>query len=361
MTEPKEHHFVPQFYLKKFGEGKSIRLFNFERRRHIPGAPIKSQCARHKLHAFSPGLEQKLSVLEGAAANAIRSILDEGAAPVARSETWQDALGFLVLQKMRTARSMQSVDTLADFMLAHAPEPGAAVEGPDREQLKAAMGHPLALLFQFLGEVLGHATDLGMHLLVNGTTEGFITCDDPVVFHNQYCEGIDHHGVLGWLNTGLQAFLPLSPNAVLVLYDQTVYKVAGTRQGSTASTLTDVRHVRQINELQFLNAVENVYYKGEPTEAFQGICEAMVGKRVGGRIALVETEPAARPDGTSSQLLHTFEPLLPVRLSLPQMEIRRRARRIPLEVRGRTYRNGTVAGSARGHAQTYRVQNITHR
>ena len=361
MTEPKEHHFVPQFYLRAFGKGKSIRLFNFERLKHIPGAPIKSQCARHKLHAFMPGLEQDLAVIEGAAANAVRAILSEGTAPTAWSEVWQDVLAFLALQKLRTTRSMHSVQTLADFMLEHAPAPGDAVEGFDREQLKATLGHPLGYALLCVKDVLNHAADLGMHLLVNETGEGFITSDDPVVLHNQYCEGIDYHGVLGWLNTGLQAFLPLSPKTVLMLYDPAVYKVEGTRKGVRASSVTDVRHVRMINELQFLNAVENVYYAGEPSASFQGICESMAGKRVGGRMALVEAAPVERPDGTSTQLLHTFEPMLPVRLTLSQIEIRRRARRIPLDVRGRTYRDGTVMGSEPGQAQTYRVQTVLHR
>ncbi len=197
MTEPKEHHFVPQFYLKNFGQGKSIRLFNFERQKHIPGAPIKSQCARSKLHAFSPGLEQKLSVLEGQQQQ--QSVLSWRREPhrpvgVRRGRT---PLGFWSSRSCGP-RAMQSVDTLADFMLEHAPEAGMAVEGPDREQLKPHWAHPLALLFKFLKEVFGHATDLGMHLLVNGTNEGFITCDDPVVLHNQYCEGIEHMGVV-WM------------------------------------------------------------------------------------------------------------------------------------------------------------------
>ncbi len=66
----------------------------------------------------------------------------------------------------------------------------------------------------------------------------------------------------------------------------------------------------------------------------------MTGKRVGGRTALWKQKENARPDGTSSQLLHAFEPLLPVRLALPQIEIRRHAPgEVPLDARGRTYRD----------------------
>src|ERR1700743_1965325 len=126
-NEPKEHHFVPQFYLKAFGNGgKSIRLFNIARRQHVSGAPIKSQCARHKLHAFKPGLEQTLATLEGAAATAIRSIVKTGDAPAPPNIDWQDAIGFMVLQKVRTVRAIQSVETLTEFLLGHAPEPGDA-------------------------------------------------------------------------------------------------------------------------------------------------------------------------------------------------------------------------------------------
>ena len=46
MAENKNHHFVPQFYLRNFGNGGSIGLYNFSRAVHMPTASIKGQCQR---------------------------------------------------------------------------------------------------------------------------------------------------------------------------------------------------------------------------------------------------------------------------------------------------------------------------
>ena len=359
-SEPKEHHFVPQFYLRAFGNGgKSIRLFNIARRQHVAGAPIKSQCARHKLHAFRPGLEQTLATLEGAAATAIRSIVNAEQAPAPPSTEWQDAIGFMALQKVRTVRAIQSVETLTDFMLGHAPEPGDAVTGLDREQLKAGLPHPLALMFGYVREIIGHAADLTMHLLVNETDEEFVTSDDPVVMHNQYCEGIGYRGVLGWDCSGLQVFLPLSPRLLLILFDPAVYKVEGTKKGLRTTAIRETCHVRRLNELQVLNAHENIYYSAPPTAAFERFCEAVTDRRLTGRTSMMESVPLERADGTSTQVLHSFEPLLPVRLDLPHIDIRRRARKVPLDARGGLYRSRENRYQERhGPSDQFEVQNL---
>jgi hypothetical protein len=50
MPDNKKHHYVPQFYLRNFGVGSSISLFDIQRRRHIPRATIPGQCQRAYLY-----------------------------------------------------------------------------------------------------------------------------------------------------------------------------------------------------------------------------------------------------------------------------------------------------------------------
>src|ERR1051325_11171029 len=43
MANNKDQHFVPQFYLRNFGVGNSIGMFNIPHRRHFPRASIPGQ------------------------------------------------------------------------------------------------------------------------------------------------------------------------------------------------------------------------------------------------------------------------------------------------------------------------------
>jgi hypothetical protein len=74
-------------------------------------------------------------------------------------------------------------------------------------------------------------------------------------------------------------------------------------------------------------------------EIARAFLEQVKQRRTKGRTTFVETEPVELPTGQMSQMLHTFEPILPLSLNLPQITIRRRARRIALDARGAQYRH----------------------
>lgn len=340
MSEPKKHHYVPQFYLKNFSEDrKNINLYNFKRDHFIGGAPISGQCYRRKLHSFQPGLEQRLGKMEQEASAAIRAILDIREAPPIQAKEWMDMLIFTIFQKSRTARSIESAETMKDFYIDHltsgnAPEPGSAVEKIVADKTTSAQ-----IVFSIIPEIAGVVTDLKMHLLINDTPEDFLIGDDPVVLHNMYCEGTTHRGVLGWDCRGLQAFVPLSPKILLMLYDLETYRVNGDRGAQHTTTLQSTRDIRSLNSLQALNAHENLYFYGAPTPDLETFCHQMREKRVKGRSTLVITKPTKEADGTTSQLLHTFEPLLPIRLAPSFIKIRQSAKSVPLHQRSALYRH----------------------
>lgn len=339
-SEPKQHHFVPQFYLRAFSENKKqINLYNFKRRKVISGAPIKKQCARAHFHAFAPGLEQALGGIEGDAAAAIRTILDRKSAPRPGSEEWKAILAFIAFQKARTERSEQVINATGDFLVKTSLQRGPSFSNFDFDKIEIKNKYAIALAFELVELTLQYASDLGMHLLLNESETDFLTSDDPVAAHNQYCEGITYRGVLGWNCRGLQLFLPLSPRVVLLLYDKAVYKVDGSRHGECSSVIRYPEHVRLINDLQALNAHQNVYFMGTPNQDTMTYLREVTQRRTEGRTTFVETEPVKLPSGQMSQMLHTFEPILPLSLTLPQITIRRRARRIDLDARGGQYRH----------------------
>ena len=64
------------------------------------------------------------------------------------------------------------------------------------------------LVVDRLAEVLGDLKSL----VIETASDVFITSDNPVFKYNQYLEDIQHHGIIGLGQTGMQIFLPLSPN-----------------------------------------------------------------------------------------------------------------------------------------------------
>lgn len=338
-SDPKEHHFVPQLYLRAFSENKKqVRLYNFARSQYVPNAPIKTQCSRRKFHAFAPGLEQELSRMEGAWAQAIRSILDRGAPPERYKDEWDFLIEFVAYQRARTTRAAAGVNDLADNLFKAQVRSHPAFKDADFDKMKLVNKNAVAFTLRLVHLFCVYAQDLGMHLFFNESPTEFLTSDDPVVAHNQYCEGVNQ-GCLGWNCVGLQLFLPLSPSATLLLYDTSVYKVEGSRAGRQTTSLTDSSHVEQFNSLQALNALENVYFMNEPPQNLWRFMETMRLKRPGSRAVFEESAPKRLSSGDIGKTIHTYEAMLPVRLTLPQISIRRRARRVPLEQRANLLRH----------------------
>jgi hypothetical protein len=334
-VQGREHHFVPQFYLRAFSnDGRSINCFNFALDRLIRRASIKHQCSRHNFHAFLPGLETLLGELEGQAAEVLRWMRTTRKVPNAESREWVWLRRFMVFQKMRTTKAARMNTAMREFLREQMPD-----DAPEVDWDKTP---PVALPLRLANQMVSFTTDLRMHLLCNETAVEYVTSDDPVIAHNQYCEGIDYRGVNGWNCSGLQILLPISPQDLLLMFDPAVYKVGQSHRGVDATMITDVNEVEQLNAFQIMSAENNVYFadgKGDGRAAMQ--CKLLSRRRPTGRWKFVETEPLPNRRGGSTALLHSFEPLLPARLQIGAVSIRKKARQVPLGERANLYRQAT--------------------
>jgi len=66
------HHFIPQFYLRRFSirdEGKSISLYNLKNKKIIQNAPIKHQACKKFLYRADDEVENALGKMENEVAN----------------------------------------------------------------------------------------------------------------------------------------------------------------------------------------------------------------------------------------------------------------------------------------------------
>ncbi|HEC13310.1 MAG TPA: DUF4238 domain-containing protein [Acidiferrobacteraceae bacterium] len=334
-TANREHHFVPQFYLRYFSDdGMRINLFNFARDKVISNASIKHQCSKHKFYDFAPELEQAFSGLEGEAAGVIRNIQSSGVLPTHGSHEWLSLLGFIIFQKLRTTSMGHKHDAMTDYFAKLWLENNPKFDHIDPDSFEMRNIYPVAIPLSIAGEMIPVAEDLRMHLMDNCTSLEYITSDDPVVAHNHYCEGIDYRGVTGWNCCGLQVFWPISPTKLLLLFDPAVYKVGSSHKRKAVTNITNEHDISQLNSLQILNARNNIYFAGtHPQNKTIKQCRNLSSKRPNERMTFVETEGVEIGNGETSSLLHSYEPLLPLKLSVSSITIRKRARKIPLHTR----------------------------
>lgn len=340
----REHHFVPQIYLRAFStDGKRITLFNASRNKIIRDASIKHQCSRRNFYAFAPDLESTFANVEGVAANIMRRIFQSNALPEIESEDRAILLMFIVLQYLRTTSAARPMDVMTDYYAKTVLAGSAEERGINLEDFTIEQKDSVALPLSGATRVFTMAADLKMHLYTNHSAQAFITSDAPVVLHNQYCEGIDFQGVLGWACRGLQVVLPLSPSHLILLFDGSVYKVGDCHRGRDSSLIEEVSDADQFNLFQMLNAHNNVYLKDAGCR-LERWCKEAAKKRPSTRMKIVETEHVEIEGGKLSSLVHHYEPLLPINLSVRGISLRRDARRTPLFERSMLYRDGRTKG-----------------
>jgi hypothetical protein len=362
-TTVNNDHYVPQFYFRNFSpdrpdrgsadrrETGSIRLINLVRGKFVPTASIKGQCKKAGFHDYKLGLEAALGQLEGLAASAIRGVIEADAPPKPRSPDHEALAAFTIIQRSRTLSVAENADKMADRMFKVAYEPEAKLEGIELSQYEIKSQYPIAIPLKVAAQCVPIAMHLGLHVFINETSEEFITSDNPVVAHNQYCEGIDHQGVLGWNCAGIQILFPVSPRHLMLLYDTKVY-AAGAKHDRGASLIVDVADIRNFNAFQILAARENIYFRNDAMVGpLLTQIEQLESRRRRKRHITVQTRSVAHGDGTN-ELIHQFERTLPLKLCVGSVRIKRSMRRISVDRRAAMVRTLEPSASNRPSAGT---------
>ncbi|MFM6271492.1 MAG: DUF4238 domain-containing protein, partial [Dolichospermum sp.] len=115
MSNSKNHHYVPQFYLRLFStDKKSISLLNKKRNAIIKGAPIKGQCALENFHGWHEDVENHIARIEGESAPVIQRIAGTGLLPPQGSDDHLRLALFVALQMGRTQSIAKENDAMTD-------------------------------------------------------------------------------------------------------------------------------------------------------------------------------------------------------------------------------------------------------
>lgn len=317
MPKKKNQHYVPRTYLRRFSASEaSIRLCNLDSGRIVDTAPIKGQCSRDYMYGRTPEREDALATIEGIAKTTLDTVISSGRLPVHYSGHWSTILIFLAIQYGRTAYTADAMNDIvhkhAEHLMGHEPKLKEFFDAGGRVGINdgAALGVQLAL------EMYPLLSDLRWVLLRAAPKTQFITSDVPVVFYNQAFEGRHPGSLTGWASTGLQCFLPISPNYTLLLFDSSIYRVkpGELRQASR-------QDVDTLNLLQCANAYENVYFRDTTREDILSLRARALRLRRKEKMQLKVQEEGALEGGGKKQLLVSTRTEVKIGLRLSFMDM----------------------------------------
>jgi hypothetical protein len=253
MASKKSQHFVPKVHLKPFAtdaDGNAISLFNIKQSRVIHEAGIKHQCARNYFYGKDDKLETMFGQIEGQYAIGLRNAqnkqFSEG------DLEWMKM--FMALQHSRTEVAAAQVKEFFEKS-GKVTFRGKSIPESERPPLD-----PRQIVIQALKQIRAVSPSmagLAFCIFKNQTNTDFVTSDNPLVNTNRfYCQKLNETS-WGAQSAGALFILPLSPRLLACLYDPGVYVVD---HANGYVEITKVTDVLAFNEMQYLNAAENIYF-----------------------------------------------------------------------------------------------------
>ncbi len=353
----KNHHYVPQFYLRFFSSDrnlverpKRIHLFNIKGNLIKENVSIKDQCYKRKFYGDTEEVENILSEAESAYSWLLTQIIKYEKLPPHNTPEYQLLLDFVIVQHLRSKRHVnlqedawdglmksflrESIDHMNAEQWENVLGKGATpITKEELDNYKIGFENPAVFSLSFDSDTLHYAiSDLGMHLVLTRGNSCFITSDNPVVLYNQYFQGMKDMSFTGFVNTGLQIFLPLSPRCLLVLYDKNIYRIDNTSEATHGISPVDLRFV---NLLQFVNADQNVFFNNlaQVPDLQKTYLFAKRFRKDERAKTLIFDAEKSRVNEVGSMLLQSFVEDLDVRLNLQFLELKRSVKKVPLRER----------------------------
>ena len=290
MPDHKNQHFVPRCYFRPFSlneQGRAINLYNIAGSRAARNAPVKGQCARAYLYGDDLKLERLLQGYEGDYAHTLERI--RGGKEHLNEQDLIALREFMMLQYSRTEAAINRTASMFQDTNNTIRESFSATP-PDVDLSTQAM---MLMTLQMYTEIRESVTDLKACLDKNDTSIDFVISDDPVVFTSRFHAQKIKSSIFGTSSAGAVFYFPLSPRLLLMCYDGDVY-TANEKMGYFVS-VTKIRDVYSCNELQYLNASQNIYFsRWKQKDQIESEFKAIESRRQGSRhqtLKFVEDEP----------------------------------------------------------------------
>jgi len=300
MPQNKNQHYVPQSYFRLFSKnGTHIEAYNLKRKQSFTSS-IKHMCSKDYFYSKNIEIEKVLSTLESSQDKIMRDIVSDETIPK-HPKDYLILLSFICMQHARTEtsklRADESIDLLSDEI----------VEGLLGSNADVKITYPAVhmLKMKVALQTIPLLGDLIPVIMINKTSKNFIFSDNPIVFHNTFLN-TKSFGSLGLQSPGLQIFCPLGDKVMLMLYDPKFYSVNITKNYSLE--IHDKNDIEHLNELQFLNCNETIFYSDQSqvteVKSIHNRVEHLTGKR---KMKKENIQISDDEKGRRRELLHFFE------------------------------------------------------
>lgn len=257
MTNVKRQHYVPKFYLRRFSyknNKKQIGVFNTKTLFFFETAKLKTQSYKPYFYGKDGTIENAFKPVEDKASQLINKISRDNYAPQKQTEDYAILSFFLILSNLRNLATSEKINQSEDNFKKIIEGHGNLMKGYDFS-IKNAVGFGLSMII----EAILFSLDLEFKVIVNKTSIPFITSDNPVVKYNQYLEYRKWPGgITGFTTLGIQYFLPLDPQTMIIFYDPWTYKVGERKQ--KVIDVNSTTEISDLNLLHFLNCNETIYF-----------------------------------------------------------------------------------------------------
>jgi len=271
----RNQHFVPRFYLERFsvdGNNRQIRTLVVNRDIFQPITSIKGQASKSYYYGKDGVIDNSLCSTEGEFAKLLRRI-DKGETPKINTRLYKDLLRFAIHIDFRNPirdEGMREILRTASLQVASHIVGGQF----DNLRLTAAEARKAAgevlgkLVPKFQSQAVGqmisavdiavaNTDDLFCKIIENKTDLPFVTSDYPTVLYNQFLERTSSGNNVGLLNKGLQIFIPIASNVLILFYDPNIYGI--DERNSRRVFLRNKEDVTQLNLLQMYNCNHVVF------------------------------------------------------------------------------------------------------
>ena len=266
----KNHHFVPQFYLRNFSQsGKNIGMYIFDAQKHVLNASIRGVAYREYLYGRDEEIENGLADNEGEWAEIINRIILTYDLKLNEEEY----IMLLLFICMSDARTLKMADIYNKHLnnIANAATKLKPLDKKFGGRINYSVPNLLAM--QVAAETVNILSDLQFILLINESNTGFVTSDNPVVKYNQMFRSRNYYSDYGIGQMGIQLFVPLSPRICLCLFDDVMY----IPKQMDKVVITSSSQITELNKLFMLNAYKSIFFHPDQERSY---IQSLIKKKV---------------------------------------------------------------------------------
>lgn len=224
MSDPKKHHWIPQFLLERFTTGKKRQMFVLDKHTDRSWrASIRDIASENGFYTFDfqaapMTFEPSLAELEGKVAPIIARLLEQESLRAPDDGERALLAFFIMVQMVRTPDFEAQLDDLGEILAASLDEFGGSIPGLEAFKSRTKADRKLAhagLLATLPQDLTPHLMAKSWCLLRTSVRHPFLIGDAPVTMQNLRDHG--PRGKLGLRREGIEVYFPLSKTMTLAM------------------------------------------------------------------------------------------------------------------------------------------------